>query len=65
LTNQMNVMEVMLGKEQSYMAGLAGLMINNFYIFMLGSILARYMEARGATQTIANSILKVMGKDRP
>ncbi len=32
---------------------------------MLGSILARYMEASGATQTIANSILKVMGKDSP
>ncbi|BCP57839.1 cytochrome C biogenesis protein CcmE [Streptococcus parasuis] len=65
LTNQMNVLEVMLGKEQSYMAGLAGFLINNFAIFMLGSILARYMEASGATQTIANCILKVMGKDSP
>ncbi|MGQ7379871.1 GntP family permease [Streptococcus suis] len=65
LTNQMNVLEVMLGKEQSYMAGLAGFLINNFAIFMLGSILARYMESSGATQTIANSILKVMGKDSP
>ncbi|HFI0351274.1 TPA: GntP family permease [Streptococcus suis] len=65
LTNQMNVLEVMSGKEQSYMAGLAGFLINNFAIFMLGSILARYMEASGATQTIANSILKVMGKDSP
>ncbi|WP_029180052.1 GntP family permease [Streptococcus suis] len=65
LTNQMNILEVMLGKEQSYMAGLAGFLINNFAIFMLGSILARYMEASGATQTIANSILKVMGKDSP
>ncbi|HFI2691999.1 TPA: GntP family permease [Streptococcus suis] len=65
LTNQMNVLEVMLGKEQSYMAGLAGFLINNFAIFMLGSILARYMEASGATQTLANSILKVMGKDSP
>lgn len=61
----MNVLEVMLGKEQSYMAGLAGFLINNFAIFMLGSILAQYMEASGATQTIANSILKVMGKDSP
>lgn len=47
----MNVLEVMLGKEQSYMAGLAGFLINNFAIFMLGSILAQYMEASGATQT--------------
>ncbi|HFU4202524.1 TPA: GntP family permease [Streptococcus suis] len=65
LTNQMNILEAMLGKEQSYMAGLAGFLINNFVIFMLGSILARYMEASGATLTIANSILKVIGKDSP
>ncbi|HFI0567617.1 TPA: GntP family permease [Streptococcus suis] len=63
LTNQMNVLEVMLGQEKSYMTGLAGFLINNFAIFMLGSILARYMEASGATQTIANSILKLMGKE--
>ncbi|HFI2432114.1 TPA: GntP family permease [Streptococcus suis] len=65
LTNQMNVLEVMLGQEKSYMTGLAGFLINNFAIFMLGSILARYMEVSGATQTIANSILKLMGKDSP
>lgn len=65
LTNQMDVLEMMLGKEQSYMVGLAGFLINNFAIFILGSILARYMEASGATQTIAASILKVMGKDSP
>ncbi|MGQ7373672.1 GntP family permease [Streptococcus suis] len=65
LTNQMNVLEVMLGQEKSYMTGLAGFLINNFAIFMLGSIFARYMEASGATQTIANSILKVMGKNSP
>ncbi|HFI0393741.1 TPA: GntP family permease [Streptococcus suis] len=65
VTNQMNIIEAMLGKEQSYMAGLAGFLINNFVIFMLGSILACYMEASGATLTIANSILKVMGKDSP
>ncbi|WP_312950493.1 hypothetical protein [Streptococcus parasuis] len=43
MTNQMNVLEVMLGKEQSYMAGLAVFLINNFAIFMLGSILDKYM----------------------
>jgi H+/gluconate symporter-like permease len=40
-------------------------LINNFAIFMFGSILDKYMEASGATQTIANSILKVLGKDSP
>lgn len=64
-TNQMNLMETMLGKEQSYIAGLAGFLINNFAIFILGSLLARYMEVSGATQTIANCILKWMGRDKP
>ena len=43
----MNVLEVMLGKEQSYMAGLAGFLINNFAIFMLGSILLLLLLSLG------------------
>lgn len=65
LTNRMDMLTNMLGTEHSYMAGLAGFLVNNFAIFMLGSILARYMEMSGATQTIANSILKLMGKNSP
>lgn len=65
LFNQMPILETMLGAQDSYMAGLAGFLINNFFIFMLGSILAKYMEVSGATQTIANGILRIVGKDSP
>ena len=65
LTNQMDILESLLGKEQSYMVGLTGFLINNFALFLLGSILAQYMEKSGATQTIANFILEKMGKNNP
>lgn len=65
LTNQMPILDSLLGKEASYMVGLTGFLINNFALFLLGSILAQYMEKSGATQTIANAILKWMGKDKP
>ena len=65
LTNQMDILESLLGKEQSYMVGLTGFLINNFALFLLGSILAQYMEKSGATKTIANFILEKMGKNNP
>ncbi|HFU4025948.1 TPA: GntP family permease [Streptococcus suis] len=65
LFNRMNILETMLGKEQSYIVGLTDFLINNFALFMLGSILAKYMEASGATQKIANTILRLVGKDSP
>lgn len=65
LSNRMNILETMLGKEHSYIVGLTDFLINNFALFMLGSILAKYMEASGATQKIANAILRLVGKDSP
>ncbi|MGT2711402.1 GntP family permease [Streptococcus oriscaviae] len=65
LTNQMDILDSLLGKEQSYMVGLTGFLINNFAIFLLGSILASYMEKSGASQSIAQAILKLVGKDKP
>lgn len=61
LTNKMDIFSSLLGTEQSYMTGLAGFLINNFAIFLLGSILAQYMEKSNATISIANSILKKVG----
>lgn len=65
LTNEMNIFETLLGKEKSYIVALCNFLINNFSIFILGSILANYMERGGATSTIANYILEKIGKDSP
>ncbi|MBF0848107.1 GntP family permease, partial [Streptococcus danieliae] len=62
LSNNMNIFDSLLGKEKSYMSSLAGFLINNFAIFLLGSILAAYMEKSGATDQIAKFILDKVGK---
>lgn len=38
----MIIFEFMVGKEHSYMTGLAEFLINNFAIFLLGAVLAQY-----------------------
>lgn len=65
LTNNMDIFQSLVGKEQSYMVGLSGFLINNFAIFLLGSVLAQYMEKSNATIAIAEYILGKLGKDKP
>lgn len=65
LTNQMDIFGSLVGKEQSYMVGLSNFLISNFAIFLLGSILAQYMEKSNATISIANFILSKVGVENP
>lgn len=61
LANQMDIFGSLIGQEHSYMTALAGFLINNFAIFLLGAILAQYMEKSNATVSIANFILSKVG----
>ena len=63
LSNRMDIFGSLIGKEKSYMTGLAGFLINNFAIFLLGAILAQYMEKSNATISIANYILGKVGTE--
>lgn len=63
--NSMPIFESLVGAEQSYMTAVAGFLITNFAVFLLGSILAKYMERSGATISIANFILNKIGTDKP
>lgn len=65
LTNQMDFFTSIIGTENSYMTGLAGFIINFFAVFILGAILAKYIDAGGAAQSIAQKILDKTGTDRP
>lgn len=65
LTNQMNLTSTLLGTEASYLTGLTDFVMNFFPVFILGSILAKYMDTSGAAEAIANQILKFTGTDRP
>ncbi|MCM3588373.1 GntP family permease [Mesobacillus maritimus] len=59
------ILETVFGKENSYMAALAGFVASNFAIFLLGSILAKYMDKSGATISIANKVLSLVGTKNP
>lgn len=65
LFNNTPIIETVFGKEDSYMASLAGFIASNFAIFLLGSILAKYMDKSGATVSIANKILSLVGTKNP
>lgn len=57
LLNNTSLLQGMVGKDNSYMTALAGFITSNFPIFLLGAILAKYMDKSGATVSIANKVL--------
>ncbi|GGC89050.1 GntP family permease [Enterococcus wangshanyuanii] len=65
LTNQMPILDSLLKGPNSYMGGLSGFVSSFFIIFLLGSVLAKYIEESGAANSIANGILKLTGTEKP
>lgn len=66
LLNRMDVVTSLLGNQpNNYMGALSTYILNYFAIFLLGSILAKLMEASNATVAIADFILQKVGYDNP
>ncbi|WP_409274960.1 GntP family permease [Neobacillus sp. SCS-31] len=65
VTNQLDFFSSLIGKENSYMTGLTGFIINFFAVFLLGAILAKYIDKSGAAQSIAEKILNKTGTKNP
>lgn len=65
LTNGMDFFPSLIGKEASFMTGLTGFIVNFFAIFLLGAILAQYIEKSGAAQAIAQKVLSITGTGKP
>ena len=65
VTNGMDFFPALIGQESSFMTGLAGFVVNFFAVFLLGAVLAKYMEASGAAQSIAKKILEKTGTEKP
>lgn len=66
LLNNMDVVTSMLGREKNdFMGALGGYIMSFFAIFLLGSILAKFMEESGATISIADYILNKFGSQHP
>lgn len=65
ITNGMELFPSLIGTEASFMTGLASFIINYFSIFLLGGILASYIENSGVAQSIAQKILSITGTEKP
>lgn len=65
LTNGMDLFSSLIGTEASFMTGLADFIIKYFSIFLLGGILASYIENSGAAQSVAEKILSITGTKKP
>ncbi|MEK4538140.1 GntP family permease [Peribacillus sp. FSL K6-1552] len=65
VTNGMNFFPSLIGNETSFMTGLTGFLINFFGVFLLGAILAQYIEKSGAAQAIAEKVLSITGTEKP
>lgn len=66
ITNQMDVIDAILGTgKNNFMGALGNYIMSFFAIFLLGSILAKFMEESGATVSIADFILKKFGTHNP
>lgn len=65
ITNGMDFFPSLIGTEESFITGLAGFIINYFAVFLLGAILASYIEKSGAAQSIAQKILSITGTEKP
>lgn len=63
ITNGMDFFPSLVGAEDSYLTGLASFIVKFFAVFLLGSILAKYMENGGAAQSIAQKVISLTGKD--
>ena len=60
ITSQMPIYEAY---KTHFMGGFGGFFINYFLLFLTGTLLAKMMDATGAAKSIANQIIKVMGKE--
>lgn len=66
LFNNMDPFSSLLGSETNqYLGALSTYILNYYFVFLFGSILATLMEESGATTSIAEYILKKVGYDSP
>lgn len=63
LTNGMPFQQAFFLDKNSYLAGLGSFITNYLPIFILGSVLGKYLEDSKATITISNGIFKLTGRN--
>lgn len=61
LTNGMDIASAMVGKESSYVTGLAGFVQSNIFIFLGGAVIGEFIDKSGAAKSIAHAIMGKVG----
>src|SRR5699024_5947779 len=59
----MNGMPILESLKENYMSGFINFAKNNYIIFLFAAMFGKFMEDSGAARTIAESLLKLIGKD--
>lgn len=59
----MNGMPVLESLQESYMGGFINFAKTNYLIFLFAAMFGKFMEDSGAARSIADSLLKILGKD--
>ena len=65
LLNGEDIFLNLLGKNQSFMVYLADFMVDFFMIFLLGSIMAKYLERSGGIQSITTAVATKIKENDP
>lgn len=65
LLNGENIFSQLLGKDQSFMTYLADFMVDFFMIFLLGSIMAKYLERSGGIQSLTTAVATKIKENDP
>jgi H+/gluconate symporter-like permease len=65
LASQMDFFTSMFGSENSFMTYLAEFIINFFMVFVLGSIMAKYLDNSGAIHTLTETVIKGIKDNNP
>jgi H+/gluconate symporter-like permease len=57
---RLDMLESMFGRSDSYITYLAGFVVSFFFIFVFGSIMAKYLQESGAIDTITSGVVKLI-----
>ncbi|PKM86276.1 MAG: hypothetical protein CVU85_08355 [Firmicutes bacterium HGW-Firmicutes-10] len=65
IMGRLDIIQSLFGDKGSYVAYLTGFVFNFFFIFVLGSVMAKYLQKSGAINTITQSVVKVIDRNNP
>ncbi len=65
VVGRLDILTSLFGEKGSYISYLTGFVFNFFFIFVLGSVMAKYLQKSGAIDAITRSVVKVIDIQNP